>query len=176
MIQARDNLVWVRNAAGDLEPFDEERLAAAAQRVAGDDEDGQAVAQAVAGAVYQYARDHASERVVTTAEIAEMVEAVLLMLGYDEAAARCGEEIRLDELAARSGVGFELAFYRDLGAALGAATERRAVRLSGLRACVLQLRGTRRWGAACRQVAREILAFVYARTARARALNLAVTE
>ncbi len=175
MIQARDNLVWVRNDAGELEPFAEDRLAAAVQRVTGADEDGRAVAETVAGAVFQYARDHAAERIVTTVEIAEMVEAVLLILGYDEATGG-GEEIRLDVLAARTGVGFELAFYRELGAALGRAQQRRAVRVSGLRACVLRLRGARRWGAGCRQLAQEILEFVYARAARARALQLAVVE
>ena len=160
----------------ELEAFDEERLAESVRRAAGASEDAVMIADAVAGAVFHYARDHAADRTVTVGEIAEMVEALLLMLGFDEASQQYGGEIRLDELAARNTVGFELAFYGELRQALTSALPRQAVRLSGLRACVLRLRGTQRWGVSCRRLAEEILGFVYAQAARARTMNLAVVE
>ena len=172
MIQARENLVWVANAAGHLEAFDEQRLAESVRRAGGsDEEEARDVAEAIAGAVYHYVREHARDRLVTVAEIGEMVQALLAMLGYDETSERYSgqsarTEIRLDEVAAAGGAGFELAFFRELDVALSATTngELRRVRLSGLRACVLQLRGTRRWSVACRRLAEEILGYVYART------------
>jgi hypothetical protein len=55
------------------------------------------------------------------------------------------------------------------------------VRLCGLRACVMQLRGARRWGAGCRQLAEEIITHVRSRVSGLRPegaepLRLAVLE
>jgi hypothetical protein len=53
--------------------------------------------------------------------------------------------------------------------------------VNGLRACVMQLRGGRRWSEGCRRLAEEIVAHVRERVARVRppqaaCLQLAVVE
>jgi hypothetical protein len=66
---------------------------------------------------------------------------------------------------------------------LGAAADHQlsAMEVDGLRACVMQLRGARRWTAGCREFAEEIVEYVRVRVARVRpaqaaSLQLAVVE
>jgi len=91
--------------------------------------------------------------------------------------------IHLNELVWRATAGYELEFFQQLDHALGAAANRRLVvmRIDGLRACVMQLRGARRWTAECRRLAEEIVEHVRGRVARMRSpqavsLKLAVVE
>lgn len=170
MILPREDVCWVVTPNGECVPFDGAHLAESIRATAGAAcETAGLLADSIAAAVGQYARDQAGARPLTTGEIAEMVEAVLDMLGLEDWAAAYvargqAGEIALDELA---GAGWELDFYRRLDAAL-AARHRGRLRLRGLRGCVLRLRGTQRWGAACRQLADDIVQYVYARAARLR--------
>ncbi len=168
MIMPHEEIAWVLRGEGTRIPFDAAELA---RSIAASTDEPGLLAESIAAAVEQYARDHQPERLLTTVEIAEMVEAVLDMLGMEELAdAYAGRhpdsDIALDQMTG----GYELAFYRQLDVALDAAIGRRGrvVRLRGLRDCVLRLRGTRRWGEGCRRLSEEIVQYVYARTARLR--------
>ncbi|MEI8314069.1 MAG: ATP cone domain-containing protein [Verrucomicrobiota bacterium] len=169
MIQLREDIVWVRGADDRLTPFDSNRLVAAIQRAIGDE----LLAESIASAIYRHARD-AHE--ITAADIAELTCAALTLFGltnYADAYRRRRQfaEIRLDQLAGSET--FELGFYRQLDRELRALTEPAQLNLCGLRACVMRLRGVRRWGDSCRALADDILGFV---RDRVQLVNLEVTE
>ena len=89
-------------------------------------------------------------------------------------------KISLDHMAEED---FELGFYQRLAAALraAAAEDLESLHLSGLRACVMRLRGAKRWGASCRSLADDIVRFVRSRIAQDRtpspaALSVEVTD
>jgi len=189
MIQLHEDVLWVKAEDGRLSPFDEQRLAMSIQRAA--EKAGHIewwLAESVAAAVHAFAVNTRSESVMLSGEITEVVAAVLATLGYDwisEAYAAGADRvaIHLNELAWRTNAGFELEFFQQLDHALGAAANRRlvAMRLDGLRACVMQLRGARRWTAGCRQLAEDIVEHVRGRVVRVRSrraasLKLAVVE
>ena len=112
-----------------------------------------------------------------------MVEALLEMLGHDQwclayALQRRQSEIQLDQMAGGAGVACELLFFQGLDQALrrAAAAERRQLQMTGLRACVLQLRGSARWTRGCKQLADEIVDYVWARVERLPARDGAVLQ
>ncbi|MGD0059764.1 MAG: ATP cone domain-containing protein [Verrucomicrobiia bacterium] len=189
MIQLHTDVLWVRAEDGRLAPFDEQRLALSIQKVA--ENVGHSdwwLAESIAAAVHAFAVKSRSERVIPSKEIADIVATVLATLGYDwisEAYAGDANRvaIHLNELAWRTNAGFELEFFQQLDHALSAAANRRlvAMRIDGLRACVMQLRGTRRWTAGCRRLAEDIVEHVRERVVRVRSpraasLKLAVVE
>jgi hypothetical protein len=183
MIQLREDIAWVRADDGRLAPFDPQRLARSIQlacEFTGHCE--HVLSESVASAVRAYVSD--CEPIIDAAEIGRIVYDVLAMLACTDVARAYASrhewvEIRLDEIT-----GFELEFYRQLDAVLRAASgakQMASVHLCGLRACVMRLRGARRWGTGCRALAEEILDFVRARAAQVRpvravALNLEVRE
>jgi hypothetical protein len=183
------DVLWVRAGDGRLAPFDEQRLALSIQKVA--ENAGQSdwwLAESIAAAIHAFAVKSRSDQIIPSKEIADIVTTVLATLGYDwisEAYAGDANRvaIHLNELAWRTNAGFELEFFQELDHALSAATNRRlvAMRIDGLRACVMQLRGTRRWTAGCRRLAEDIVEHVRGRVARMRSpraasLKLAVVE
>ena len=189
MILSRDDIVWVRAEDGQLTPFDERQLAGSIQRAA--ELVGHRdwlVAESVAAAIHHYMVECTGEQTIAASKVASIAVKLLAMLGYVEisqAYARRGErtEIRLDEMLAQASGGFELGFFRQLDTALRAVADEELsiVRLCGLRACVMQLRGAHRWGASCRQLAEEIVGHVRTRASNIRpdhagALRLAVLE
>ena len=169
MIQLCDDIVWVRGADDRLTPFDSNRLVASIQRAIGDE----LLAESIATAIYRYARE---TQTITAAAIAELAGAALTLFGLIDYAAAYRQrgqfaEIRLDQLA--GGETFELGFYRQLDHALRALADPARLNLSGLRACVMRLRGARRWGESCRALADDIVGFV---RDRVRQVNIEVTE
>ncbi len=192
MIQPRDDIVWIVTATGELAVFDAGQLARSIQRTAppGEESAFDDIGRAISEAVDQHLRDHRRPQPATTQQITEMVQALLEMLGYRESARRyAGEdvlrEIRLDRLAADAGRcgSFELGFYRRLDQVLAEASQDgpERVRMRGLRACVLQMRGARRWSRQCRRLAEEIIDHVWARAVQlpqpgGRVLELAVLD
>jgi hypothetical protein len=189
MIQLHDDIAWVKFADGRLVPFDEHQLALSIDRVAervGDS--GWWLAESIAAAVHVYAVKSRADGVIASSEIGEIVAAVLSTLGYDRISeAYAGRPdrvaIHLNELTGRRSPVFELEFFQRLDRALGAAANRRlsVMEVDGLRACVMQLRGARRWTAGCRRVAEDLVEYVRERVARARSpqascLKLAVVE
>jgi len=189
MIQLQTDVLWVRAKDGRLSPFDERRLALSIQKVA--ENIGHSdwwLAESIAAAVHAFAVKSRSDQIIPSKEIAEIVTTVLATLGYDwisEAYAADANRvaIHLNELAWRTNAGFELEFFQQLDHALRAAANRRlvAMRIDGLRACVMQLRGAQRWTAGCRRLAEDIVEHVRGRVARVRSpraasLKLAVVE
>ncbi|MEI6082874.1 MAG: hypothetical protein WCS70_01085 [Verrucomicrobiota bacterium] len=174
MIQLREEIAWVRDSQDRLTPFDVARLAASihgAVAVAGAAE--HLLAESVASAIHLYTRDVCQRQTIAAVEIAELVNAVLTMLGLEEIARayeqrRQWTEIRLDQLSATAD--FELGFYRRLNSELNAVVddELELVQLRGLRACVMQLQGARRWGESCRALADDIVGFVRDRVRQVR--------
>ena len=172
MIQLREDIVWVRGADDRLTPFDGSLLAASIENAIGD----QLLAESVAAAIYRYARDGNNIEPLRVSEIVDLVCAALTMFGLTDSAdayrqrGRCAE-IRLDQLAISDA--FELGFYRQLDCELRALTGPARLSLRGLRACVMRLRGARRWGEGCRVLADEIVSFVRGRVQQ---VNIEVTE
>ena len=172
MIQLREDIVWVRGAAGNLTPFDSDKLVASIAHAIGD----QLLAESIAAAVSRYACDGKATDTITGAEIADLVCAALTLFGLTDCAdayRRRGQfaEIRLDQLAGAEA--FELGFYRQLDHELRALAGPARLNLCGLRACVMRLRGAQRWGDSCRTLADEIVGFVRDRVQQ---VNIEVTE
>lgn len=190
MIQLLEDMVWVKFEDGHMAPFDEQRLALSIQDVA--ERAGHSdwwLAESVAAAVHAYAVKCRSDSVIPSREIVEIVVAVLATLGFEKISeAYAGHEhcaaIHLNDLAAKMGAAaFELEFFRQLDHELKAASDHRlsVIEVDGLRACVMQLRGARRWNSGCRKLAEEIVEYVRERVARVRPakaadLKLAVVE
>lgn len=189
MILAREEIAWVRSEDGRLTPFDAHRLADSIQLAArGAGHADWWLAESVAAAVQLYARQCLRGSTIAMQEMVEIVVAVLSALGYTEISEAYAQQrrrvrIQLDELSARADEVFELRFFRELDGALNAATDKRLslLEVRGLRRCVMQLRGVRRWDAACRRLAEEIVQYIRARVTRMRpqraaSLKLAVLE
>jgi hypothetical protein len=189
MIQLCDDMAWVKLADGRLAPFDEHRLAVSIHRAA--ENNGVSdwwLAESVAAAVHMYTVNSRSDGIIESGEIVEVVAQVLATLGYKTVSEAYGGgtdhvAIDLDELTRRMDAAFELEFFQRLDRALGAAASQRflVMEVNGLRACVMQLRGGRRWSEGCRRLAEEIVAHVRERVARVRppqaaCLQLAVVE
>ena len=169
MIQLREDIAWVCAADGKRTPFDNQQLISSIQRAIGD----QLLAESIANAIYRYACD---TNTISTAEIAKLVVTALTLFGLADCAKAYRyrdrfAEIRLDQLAGSEA--FELGFYRQLDHALRNLTAPAQLNLSGLRACVMRLRGAQRWGESCRTLADEIVGFVRDRIQQ---VNIEVTE
>ena len=189
MIQAHDDIAWVKFNDGHLVPFDEHRLVLSIHSIAerAGHEDW-LLAESIARAVHVYAVKCVADSVIPSSQIAEVVATILAMLGFKELSEAYTNQqhraaIHLGDLATRVGTAFELEFFRQLDHALGASTDRRlsVLEVDGLRACVMQLRGARRWTAGCRRFAEEIVEHVRERVVKLRpsqatCLRLALVE
>ena len=189
MIRLCDDVAWVKFEDGQLAPFDEHRLAVSIHRVA--ERVGNAdwwLAESIAAAIHVYAVKTRSDGVIPSAEIEGIVTMVLSTLGYEAISHAYGGStnrvaIHLNKLTGQESAAFELEFYQRLDRELGAAASRRllVMEVNGLRACVMQLRGTQRWTMSCRKLAEEIVDYVRERVARMRppqsaCLRLAMVE
>jgi hypothetical protein len=186
MIWMHHDTIWVRDHTGCLTAFDAGRLAASIQRAA--------VAQGLPDwwlaeplglAVREYVSQNTDgDSFIDAEEMATVIASVLSKLGFPEIAHAYQHrqehaQIRLDQL----NIGMELDFYRELDLALHAASvcATRHLELTGLRSCVMRLRGASRWSKSCRQLAEEIVEHVRERVMRLRpagadVLGLAVVE
>lgn len=125
-----------------------------------------------ANAVYHYFKNELGRETVTVAEFAEAMEKALdgfevsVMADRQPAARREHDErvvqSNLEHLAVGSDAAFELTFFprlRDqLRSHLSGAP--RVVRFSGLRNCVKQLTGAKRWSPRCRALEGQIVAYM----------------
>ena len=120
-----------------------------------------------AKAVFHYFKFEKAREAVTLAEFAEALESVLSTLA--EGASKGVQnptvaiaESDLSRLARESSDGWELLFYPRLRAELRSHAQKapRVVRFKGLRDCVKQLVGTERWGARCRNVEEQVVAYL----------------
>lgn len=189
MILLCEDIGWVRSADGRSRPFDGQRLAASLHRaaaVAGHHD--WFLADAVATAVHEFVCRQCKGQAIGAGELAGMVVGVLGVLGYADIATayerrRQQAEIRLDQMTTEAGAVSELDFFVRLDQALRAATDEQlaVMKVHGLRACVMRLRGARHWGDGCRRLAEDIVRHVRDRVAQVRPgqageLRLAVVE
>jgi hypothetical protein len=119
-------------------------------------------------AVFHYFRNELSRETVTVAEFAEALEKVLRSFGYrvqtdtDDESSRAVRDSDLRRLARESAGGYELFFFPRLRDELRfqLKQEPRMVRFHGLRSCVKQLTGARRWSHRCQSLEDRILQFL----------------
>jgi hypothetical protein len=120
----------------------------------------------VADAVFHYFRQDLGLKTVTVAEFAGALEKVLRAFRPPprQAAAAAAAEMESDlcRLAHESGEGRELFFCPRLRAELRHQMQRapRVLRFRGLRRCVMELAGARRWTARCRNLEEQIVAYL----------------
>lgn len=127
------------------------------------------VVKNAAEAVLHYFKDELGRTSVTTAEFSQALERVLRGLGFEvqsqasvnNASPRVAE-YDLRHLASESGKGFELIFFsrlrHELRLKLGESPH--IVRFSGLRGCVKQLVGAKRWGTRCQRLNDQIVEYL----------------
>lgn len=122
-----------------------------------------------AASVFHYFKDELCRETVTVGEFSIALEKVLRRLGFairsapapSEAAQQIAET-NLDVIANESGDSRELLFYPRLRDELRTRLRQspRVLRFRGLRGCVKQLAGARRWSARCEQMQDQIVEYL----------------
>jgi hypothetical protein len=129
---------------------------------------GPEMASHAAKAVFHYFKSELGRQSVTANEFAEAMEKVLRGFKLSparEAATRPQSPVMesdLGQLAQETGNGCELLFFPRLRKELRHHLQRgtRVLRFSGLRACVKQMAGARRWTTRCRDLEEQIVGFL----------------
>jgi len=118
-----------------------------------------------AASVFHYFKHELQREVVNVGEFSQALERVLVQLGFTicagETAAAPGTT-DLDRLARETGDGWELMFFPRLRQELRGQLSQspRMVRFHGLRGCVKQITGARRWNGRCDQLRDQIVAYL----------------
>ena len=117
--------------------------------------------QDAAAAVFHYFKSELARDTVTVGEFSQALESVLRGFGLTVTRAAEIPEADLRHLAAESGTN-ELFFFPRLRDELRAQLRQspRQVRFCGLRSCVKQLAGSRRWSPRCENLQEQILAYL----------------
>lgn len=121
-----------------------------------------------AASVFHYFKKELCRESVTVGEFAGALEKVLRGLGFtvrSGAVQPCSKEVieaDLGSVARESGGGFELLFFPRLRDELRAQLRRspRVLRFRGLRGCVKQLAGARRWSGRCEKLRDHIVEYL----------------
>jgi hypothetical protein len=121
-----------------------------------------------AASVFHYFKSELDREIVTIGEFSLALETVLRQLGYTihthEPAGRPGEisDTDLIRLAREAGDSRELSFFPRLRDELRLQLRQspRVVRFRGLRPCVKQLAGARRWSHRCESLQSQIVAYL----------------
>jgi len=127
------------------------------------------VVKNAAEAVLHYFKTELGRTTVTTAEFSQALEQVLRGLGFEvqsqasmQSATTRIADYDLRHLAFQSGKGFELAFFSklrdELRVRLGDSPH--VVQFRGLRGCVKQLMGAKRWGTRCQRLNDQIVEYL----------------
>jgi hypothetical protein len=160
---ASDCLVF-RLASGESVPLSPEMISVELTGKAPAWVDAEFVRHA-AGAVFHYFKGALGRQAVTMGEFADALEKVLRGFTTAAAAAPSGTgvaESDLSRLARESGEGRELFFFPQLRAELRGKLRQapRLLRFRGLRSCVMQLAGARRWTRTCRALEEQVVAYL----------------
>jgi hypothetical protein len=121
-----------------------------------------------AASVFHYFKTELAREAVTIGEFSMALEKALLHLGYsihsEEPGSHAGEASVADlvRLASETGGSLELLFFPRLRDELRIRlrTSPRVVRFQGLRGCVKQLAGARRWNSRCEQLQDQIVFYL----------------
>jgi hypothetical protein len=161
---ATDYLVF-QMATGESVPFSADAISD--ELIGGNDStyDPELVGHA-ANAVFHYFKHELGYQTVTVGEFAAALEKVLDGFNLGERGtverAKLLRETDLCELARDCGVGGELAFFPRLRAELGLHLQggSRVIRFGGLRNCVKQLSGARRWSVKCQVMQEQMVEYL----------------
>lgn len=130
----------------------------------GDSPLDEAFVKEASAAVLHYFKQEQGRDSVTLGEFAEALEKVLQ--GFKFPGIATGEshvlEADLQQLATDSGEAFELTFFPRLRDEMRARLQQspQMLRFRGLRSCVMQLTGARRWSARCQNLQEQIVEFL----------------
>jgi hypothetical protein len=171
MIQLKNDCLLFRTSGGDFIPCSAEAVAIELMGEGSSFLDPDVVHQA-ASAVIHYFRDELARTSVSVPEFSEALVRVLRGLGIavvvgdqeaspPKAPARA-VDVDLRQLASLSGQGFELTFFPLLREELRSLLRRAPgpIRCRGLRGCVKQLLGARRWGCRCQELNDRIVDYM----------------
>jgi len=161
---ATDYLVF-QMATGESVPFSADAISD--ELIGGDDStyDPELVGHA-ANAVFHYFKHELGYQTVTVGEFAAALEKVLQGFNLGERGtverAKLLRETDLCALARDCGVGGELAFFPRLREELGLHLQGgcRVIRFGGLRKCVKQLSGARRWSVKCQVMQEQMVEYL----------------
>jgi hypothetical protein len=124
------------------------------------------VIENAAAAVLHYFRTDLGRTQVSVSEFSQVLKQVLHRLGFDVPLATSLQprliELDLPALAVQTGGAFELLFFAQLRHEMrcGLGPCHKTVRLNGLRRCVKQLIGAKRWSERCQQLNDQIVDFL----------------
>ncbi len=125
------------------------------------------LAEPVGASVVEYFARQVEENVVPFDRIVGAVREVLVAIGYEDVAnhykpAPPPLRLSLDQLARRTGPGFQLEFFKLLDIALEEAVKSssQTLHLNGLRDCVKVLLGAKVWRRECEELRSEIVEHV----------------
>lgn len=176
MIQLHTHCLAFEQPDGETIPCSADAMSIKLIGSAAREMDREVVRQAAAAVLF-YFRYEQKRTSVTVAEFAAALERVLRGLGFKvhvvgavpvkpepatTTAAPSVAEASLSEIAAAADKGFELAFFHRLRFELEHALTRspKLIRFTGLRSCVKQLAGARRWCPRCRRLNDQIVDFL----------------
>lgn len=166
MITLAADCLLFRLACGQSLPLSADMISVELPQLPGPWCDDEFVNDAAKG-VFHYFRHELKRQSVTMAEFAEALEKVLHGFGLGAAAAATAgraavRESDLLRLANESGGGCELLFFPRLREELKQQMQLApgVLRFHGLRGCVMQLAGTRRWNPRCRALRDQIVDFL----------------
>jgi hypothetical protein len=153
--------------SGESIPFSAEMISIEVMGDAVERLDPELVSHA-ASSVFHYFKRDLARKTVTVGEFAEALEKVLQSLGFQvdntEPTSACpqSEGADLRRLARESGDARELSFFPRLRNELRAQLRQspRVVRFRGLRGCVKQLAGARRWSSRCQNLHDQIVGYL----------------
>ncbi len=167
MIQLRSDCLEFETSKGGSIPCAAEQVTVEliGEAVASLDKD---LVRQAAAAVLHYFKHELGRSFVTVGEFTQALERVLHGFGLEVQcapsvpAASPVTESDLCQLACQSGQGFELFFFQRLRQELETQLRKspRVVRFKGLRRCVKQLVGARRWSGRCQQLNDQIVDYL----------------
>lgn len=161
------NYLFFQSPAGETLPCSSEGVTVELIGQAAQTMDPEVVQHAAQAVLHYYKHDLGRDS-ISVGEFAEAMEKVLRALGLDVCAAGnllphgpvAGADLRL--LAVEAGENFELAFFPKLRGelCLQLCGDPTVICFTGLRECVKQLTGARRWDARCRTLSLRIVNYL----------------
>lgn len=166
MIQLRSDCLEFEMTSGETIPCSAEELTVEliGQAVEALDPD---VVQHAAAAVLHYFKEELGRTHVTADEFASALETVLKGMGFsveagDSLDLKNVERADLTRLAFESGKGYELVFFNRLRTEIQRKlnNEPEVMHVTGIRTCVKQLTGSKRWCTKCQKLHDQIVEFL----------------
>ncbi len=167
MISLASDCLLFQLSSGESVPFSAEMISVEVMGGAADVFEPEFVKHAAAS-VFHYFKHELGRETISVAEFSGALEKVLRGLGFkvysEDATAPAGETVEGDLrlLACESGEGCELVFFPRLRDALRTQLRHspQRIRFHGLRGCVKQLAGARRWSPRCQTLHDQIVGFL----------------